>query len=185
MFSFCEQQHFNRCSFRCSYRLKWICLGVLEVQVSISCAFHVVVHCVFYQMLSMSENIFCCNLFNEEGHSHVGNNFRPIQPWLVHFVSTVKQGTKFCVNCRITVYKRVKPAIYITIQEQMSMNYKKLGKKKMIHPMTQMMLVLQILLLKYYTAYIIRNSLPADYSVCHLLSRWYLARLIRPWKRKQ
>jgi hypothetical protein len=31
-------------------------------------------------------------------------------------------------------------------------------------------------------SYITRNLLPVDCSACHLLSRWYLARLIRPWR---
>jgi hypothetical protein len=31
-------------------------------------------------------------------------------------------------------------------------------------------------------SYIIRNFWPANYSACHLLSSWYIDRLIRPWR---
>jgi hypothetical protein len=34
-------------------------------------------------------------------------------------------------------------------------------------------------------SYTIRNFRPVDYSACHLLSRWYLVRLIRPWRLRQ
>jgi hypothetical protein len=102
--------------------------------------------------MNVTEKIFCCNSFNEDGHTHVGKNFRPIKQWMINLISTVKQSGKVCAKCRIKFYKMGKtydPVIYMTIPAQTPMNYKKLSKKSMIHPMKQKMLVLQMLLLKY------------------------------------
>jgi hypothetical protein len=34
-------------------------------------------------------------------------------------------------------------------------------------------------------SYVIWNFWPAKYSACHLLSRWYLAPHIQPWRRRR
>jgi hypothetical protein len=73
--------------------------------VSISCAFQFGVPCVFYQITSVSEKIFSCNPFIEVRHSHVGKDLRPIQPWMMNVVSTVKQNGNVCAKCRLKFYK--------------------------------------------------------------------------------
>jgi hypothetical protein len=81
------------------------CTVPLKELVSTLCAFHFGVSCVFYQIKNVIENIFCCNPFNEERHSHVGKNLRPIQPRMTNLVSTMKQGGKICAQCRLKFYK--------------------------------------------------------------------------------
>jgi hypothetical protein len=55
--------------------------------------------------MSVSEKIFCYNPYNEETHSHVGKNLKPIQPWIINLVSTVEQSGKVCAKCGIKFYK--------------------------------------------------------------------------------
>jgi hypothetical protein len=74
--------------------------------------FHFLVHYVLYQVMSVAEQIFYCNPFIEERHSHVSKDIRTNQPWMISLVTTVKQSAKVCVKCRITFYKMRKFEIY-------------------------------------------------------------------------
>jgi hypothetical protein len=130
------QQHFNN-FIPLYYYGTWCWISevtlfeVLEQQISISYTFHFVVHCVFYQIMNVSEKIFHCNIFNEKRHSHVWKNVLPIQLWMINIlvVSTVKQRGKICVKYRITFYEMIKTVTYVTIQDRTSVNYKKLNKE--------------------------------------------------------
>jgi hypothetical protein len=64
---------------------------------------------------------------------------------MINLVSTAKGSDKFYVKCRIKFYKCENPAIYITIQKQMPVSYRKLS-KIMIDIMKQRVFVLQMLL---------------------------------------
>jgi hypothetical protein len=56
--------------------------------------------------MSVSENIFCCNLFNEEKHSCVQKNSSFIQPWMINLAGTVKQSGKVYAKDRTIFHKR-------------------------------------------------------------------------------
>jgi hypothetical protein len=98
--------------------------------------------------MGMRDKIFCCYLFNEERHSHVGKNLRPIQPWIINLISTVTQSGKVCVKCRITFYKMRKTCDLYDNPGADANELQNVEQEEHIHPIKQKMLVLQMLLLK-------------------------------------
>ena len=42
----------------------------------------------------------CCNPFNKPGHYSMKKNLRPVLPWMIEVIPSVKAGGKICDGCR-------------------------------------------------------------------------------------